>query len=449
MNAPASGWLTSIAVRQALVSAAVALVVVTLLGFITMATLRQSQQADLLRTIDTDIAGLADIAAQGGLPELQRRIADRTDFVALSDAAPAYLLVDAKGRKLAGNMAIMPSISAERSQASETTLNGESFLVRATRLRGGLTLVVGRSRAPAAALVAQLNRTFAVAALAAVVLSLFAGFLFARGLGNRVEWLNTTFARFAQGDLSARSGPSRRSDEIGLLGQHVDSHLAQISALLRAQREISDNIAHELRTPLMLLDTRLLTALERNIDEAVAVTLEEARGDIRTIVSLFDALLDLALADSRLGHAPRAAEFSLSELAANVADLYEASAEEAGLDFSLQIAPGVIMRGEKAEMIRLIANLLDNAFRHVPAGSRVRIAVAQGPRIVVEDNGHGIPAEDRERVFTRFHRSTTNAKGHGLGLALVKVIAMRHGLIARVEDAAPGARFIIEPPEQV
>ena len=97
------------------------------------------------------------------------------------------------------------------------------------------------------------------------------------------------------------------------------------------------------------------------------------------------------------------------------------------------------------QMARLIANLLDNAFKYAPAGSRVRLTIGAGPRIVVEDNGPGVAPADRERIFQRFIRSAASGNGHGLGLALVKVIAARHGLAARVEDAAPGARFIIEP----
>ena len=442
------GRFASIAVRQALVSTAVMLVAVLLLGFVAVATLRQSQNAELLHTVDTDIAGLADLAGQGGFPELRRRIADRTDFIALSGARPACLLTDADGRKLAGNMAAMPSINADHSQVSETVIGGEPFLVRATRLRGGLTLVVGRSRAPAAALMTRLITGVSLAAVAAVILSLFAGFLVARRLSGRVQKLNATFDLFSAGERSARTGESGRSDEIAQLGHHIDSHLEQIALLLQSQREISDNIAHELRTPLMHLDTRLLSALELNADDTVAAELDEARGEIRSIVSLFDALLDIALGESRSGAAHSAAEIDISEVAANFADLYGASAEETGLDFSSRIAPGVKMRGERMEISRLLANLLDNAFRYVPTGSQIRLEVTHGPRIVVEDNGKGVPAEDREKVFTRFHRATGTANGHGLGLALVKVIATRHGLSARVEDAEPGARFIVEPAAQ-
>ena len=214
--------------------------------------------------------------------------------------------------------------------------------------------------------------------------------------------------------------------------------------LLTAQREISDNIEHELRTPLVHLDTRLLHAIDHNRDAGVADDLDGARGDIRSIVSLFDALLDLTLAEAGSDSASRGT-VDVSELAAGLADLYAASAGEAGLDFSTRIAPDVTMRGEAIALTRLIANLLDNAIKHVPAGTRVRRIVGAGPIIAVEDNGTGVAPHDREPIFRRFHRASGERNGHGLGLALVRVIAAQHGLTARVEDARPGARFIVEP----
>jgi signal transduction histidine kinase len=241
------------------------------------------------------------------------------------------------------------------------------------------------------------------------------------------------------------SGPARGGDEIARLTGHVDAHLDRIEKLLRAQREISDDIAHELRTPLVHLDSRLLKALDRNADREVGEELERARADIRSVVSLFDALLDIALAESAGGSGTLRQEIDLSEVAGDVAELYQASAEEAGITFTTRIAPDVQLRGEAMQLARLIANLLDNAFKYAPRGSRVRLSVSPGPRILVEDDGPGVPPEDAERIFQRFLRGGTKANGHGLGLALVTVIAARHGLAARVESAAPGARFVVEP----
>ena len=433
---------SSLAVRQAAVSTLVVVVAILGFGSLALVSVRHVSRADLLHTIDTDIAGLTDVMVQGGQAELQRRIADRTGFVSQTSAAPYYRLTDAAGQLLSGNLPNEPTLDAAGSGIAQVDVGGDPTLLRATLLRGGLKLVVGRSLAPSLAAERQLGWTLAALTVVVTLMSLAVGLMTARRLMARVTAMNHAFASFADGRRANRIPRDARGDEIDLLGQHVDEHLDRIEALLVAQREISDTIAHELRTPLVHLDTRLLEALEDNRDERVALSLDTARADVRSVVSLFDALLDIAMADP-----PGAdrGEIDLTELAANIGELYAASAEEAGLAFTTRIAPGVTMRGEAMQMTRLIANLLDNAFKYVPAGSRLLLSVTAGPVIVVEDNGLGVPEQDRETVFERFRRSSQTGDGHGLGLALVRVIAARHGLVARLEDAAPGARFVVAP----
>ena len=438
--------LDSIAVRQALLSTLVMLAAVVFLAIAASFAIERSMRADMQQTIDTDITGLTDIMVNGGKAELLLRLADRTAL--LPGAAPLayYGLADARGMRLAGNLAVPPHLDAGHSQAAEIRLGDDRILLRATRLRGGLTLVVGRSLHGVESLQRRLQVDFFGIGSIAVLLTLVAGFAVAARLRGRVQALSQTFARFERGDLAARSGSALGRDELVQLAGQVDAHLDWTARLLTAQREISDNIAHELRTPLVHLDTRLLNAIGHNSDDAVASELHMARSDIRSIVSLFDALLDLTLAEAG-GIAANPSSFDLSEMAADLAELYAASAEEAALDFKARITPGVTMRGEVMAMTRLIANLLDNAFKYVPSGSKVRLIVSDGPRIVVEDNGTGIAAADAEQIFLRFRRAAAPETGHGLGLALVKIIAARHGLAARVEDARPGARFIIETQE--
>jgi signal transduction histidine kinase len=435
--------LASIAVRQTLVSTAIVLCAVLAFAALAIGATTASMRADLLRTIDTDIAGLVDVMAGSGVADLEMRIGDRIALAPTTGVPALYLLAAKNGARLAGNLAALPPLDAARSATGEVMTPDGPALLRATRLRGGLTLVVGRSLAPSDALVDHIERVFAVAAAATLAAALMVGLIAAGRLGTRVARLNDAFDRFDRGDLGARAGATDGVDEVALLGRHVDVHLERIEHLFRAQRQISDDIAHELRTPLVHLDTRLLEALDRNVDPAVARSLDRARDDVRSVVSLFDALLDIAMAEAMVGGVVPGARFDLSEVAGTLADLYAPSAEEAGIDFVWRIAPSVDMRGEAMQITRLIANLLDNAFKYAPAGSRVVLTVAAGPRLVVEDNGPGIAAADREAVFERFRRSTAVGNGHGLGLALVRVIAVRHGLTARVEDAAPGARFVV------
>lgn len=435
---------SSIVVRQALASTLVMLVAIAAVGLVATRVVEKQMRANLLATIDTDLTGLADGMVTGGVEEVSRRIADRTDFTS-SGSEALYWFADDHGRRVAGNLAQPPALDAAHSETGDRTTAHGPVLLRATRLRGSYVLVVGRALAPINIVTARLSHLFLIASLPAALISLLVGALVAWRFGVRVAILNRTFARFAAGERSARAEFASTRDELGALAGHIDDHLAHADRLLTAQREISDNIAHELRTPLTHLDSRLLRAIEAGGSPDVLRELHDAREDIRSIVSLFDALLDLALAESRAASASDRTTFDLSELISDLAELYDASAEEAGLDFTVMIAPGVIMQGEPMAITRAVANLLDNAFKFAPAGAHVRLAVAAGPRIIVEDDGPGVPEADRVTIFERFRRSRTmtGGRGHGLGLALVRVLAARHGLSARFEDAGPGARFIL------
>lgn len=433
-------FLSSIATRQALLTACLTLAAVAMFALSALATVEASLRADLLHTIDTDIAGLADGAARGGTDELAARIGDRLAVQSEEPAAPYYLLQDVVGRRLAGNIGMPPPIDAGRSEFADATIGTDRALIRATRLSHGAILMVGRSLGPTEKLIATLRLRLGLLAGCAFAAALAAGWWTSARLAGRVGAVNRIFRRFEEGDRAARVAPRGR-DELAMLGEHVDRHLSQIDMLLAFQQGISDNVAHELRTPLAHLDMRLRRTIEQTADPALTADLENARGDVRSIVSLFDALLDIAHGEAG-ARMPRTS-FDLSELAGSLAELYAPSAEEAGLDFSTRIAPDVTMTGEPMQIGRMIANLLDNALKFVPAGARLRLSVAPGPIIIVEDSGPGIAPDERELVMRRFGRGRSSAAGHGLGLALVKLVAARHGLVLRLEDAAPGARFII------
>jgi signal transduction histidine kinase len=222
--------------------------------------------------------------------------------------------------------------------------------------------------------------------------------------------------------------------------------LDQLERLVEAQRAVSDQTAHEIRTPLMHLDTRILKAMEGTQDEALLRTLEQSRGEIRGVVRLLDSLLDIASTQAMRGDLRGLADVDLSDIAESLADLYGASAEELGIGFHARIASGVHFRADPMQITRLMSNLLDNAFKYVPSGGSVTLQLAPGPHIIVQDDGPGIPCADRERVFDRYVRlDGARGGGHGLGLSLARAIAERHALSLHVENAAPGARFVVQP----
>ncbi len=406
-------------------------------------------RAMLAREVDTDLAGLADIYVSGGSDELKARIADRFVVHRQDGERVWYLLADDAGRPIAGNLRRWPEIAPDVSEARFVPLpDGERMFARATRLGPGMRLVVGRSDYRGQGLLARLAMAFATAGALIAGLSLVAGHFAARRLRSRVEAVNATFAAVRAGHIEARVPGAGDSDELTELAANTNAMLDQVERLIEAQRAVSDQTAHEIRTPLMHLDTRILKAMEATGDDLLLRTLDQSRDEIRGVVRLLDSLLDIAGTQAMRGDMRGLAEINLSEIAENLADLYGASAEELGIGFHARIAPGVTLRADAMQMMRLMSNLLDNGFKYVPCGGSVSLELSDGPHIVVQDDGPGIPASDRERVFERYVRLDDSAGGgHGLGLSLALAIAQRHGLSLHVEDAAPGARFVIRPEE--
>lgn len=409
-------------------------------------TMVRENARTLAATIDTDVAGLADIFLTGGTGEVSRRIEDRITLLQSQGETAYYLLEAPDGRKLAGNVTRWPDLDPRISESGAIKADdGTPVFARATQLPGNLKLLVGRSLEQRDDLLGTTALAILAAGAAAAFLSLLAGHYAARRLGRRVEALNRALAAIEEGEIHLRAPGEDLPDEIGNIARHTNRMLAQIERLIAAHRSVSDHLAHELRTPLMHLDARLRTASERTLDPKMIEWLSDAREEIRGITRLLDSLLDIAGAEALKGDLRGLVEISISEIAEGVADLYEGSADELGLRFSRQIAPGVTLRGDPMQMSRLLTNLLDNAFKYVPSGGAVRLCVEHGPRIVVWDNGPGIAPADRERIFDRYWRASPGEQsGHGLGLALARAIAERHHLTIRIEDAAPGSRFILE-----
>ncbi|MDE0946625.1 MAG: HAMP domain-containing sensor histidine kinase [Sphingobium sp.] len=404
-------------------------------------------RAMLAHEVDTDLAGLADIHVSGGADELRARIADRLAVEREDGERGWYLLIDGGGRRLAGNLDRWPAIAPEVSEARFVALpNGEPMFARATRLDGDTRLLVGRSNYRGQALLARLAIAFAGAGALIALLSLAAGHFAARRLRRRVEAVNATFDAIRAGRITARAPGAGSSDELAELAVNTNAMLDQVERLIEAQRAVSDQTAHEIRTPLMHLDTRILKAMHGTQDEALLRTLEQSRAEIRSVVRLLDSLLDIAGTQAMRGDLRGLVDTNLSDIADNLADLYGASAEELGIGFHARIAPGVTLRADPMQMTRLLSNLLDNAFKYVPSGGTVSLTLSAGPHIVVQDDGPGIPHTDRDRVFERYVRlDGAQVGGHGLGLSLARAIAQRHDLSLHVEDAAPGARFVVQP----
>jgi signal transduction histidine kinase len=414
----------------------------------------QSVERSLAATVDTDIAGLADIHASAGEAELLARLDDRSSVVSLEGRQARYLAARADGSFLAGNIKEWPGLAPSLSEQGYVTLSdGTRVYARATRLAPDLDLLVARTYARDWNALVRLMAMFALGAAVIVLASWSLGRRAAGTLRRRIGQISKAF-RSAEDGGEIVLPDSAFDDEIGELAELSARSIARSANLAHTHRHMSDHIAHEIRTPLTHLDSRLVNAMRTLPPECDPEVLERCRRDIRGVVTMLDSLLDIASSEARVGDITGLSEVDLSDLATNLVDLYAGSAEEAGIALRHYIEPGVRLLGEPMQLTRLLSNLLDNALKYVPRGGQVTLSICQGPVIEVRDDGPGIEPALRPLVFERFRTGQSmqpadrfggGKTSHGLGLALVRAIALRHGMGIALANRARGAHFIIKP----
>jgi signal transduction histidine kinase len=266
------------------------------------------------------------------------------------------------------------------------------------------------------------------------------GFVVSRRMLRRVEEVNAVCDRVQRGDLAARASHETAQDEFGELSRHVNSMLDQIHNLVHGLRDVSNRIAHDLRTPIARLKAKIEDAADAPTLEAAQAGAAAAAAETQEILETFQALLDIAEVEA--GADGGLQPVQLDDTIRSAIDLYGVVAEEAGVRLAADLEPAA-MFGEPSLLVRLVANLVDNAIKFSPRGGEVRVSVMRRGgdlALQVQDRGPGVPAEDRESVMRRFVRgaATRATPGHGLGLALVAAVAKRHGARIEMDDAGPG-----------
>ena len=406
-----------------------------------------------------------EAAGTGRADQLAEHIRARSRPVGTS----LYFLGDAAGKRLAGNLAALPpEIAASpaggvfRYRRDGDAAGVERVGVLLPVAAGpDLRLVVGRDIAEQLAFAARVKRTFlwgfGVLALAAVIAGLAVGLSVLR----RIEAINATTRSIMAGDLARRIPVRASGDELDELSQSLNSMLDRIEQLMAGLREVSDNIAHDLKTPLNRLRNSAEAALRDSRGaEAYREGLEETIEKADELIKTFNALLLIARLEA--GVVEESAEvFDLGRLVRDVAELYEPVAEEAGLALAIDAADGIEIRANRQLVGQAVANLADNAIKYSaraagacrarmgePAVS-VKVVARNGvAEISVADRGPGIAAEDRERALRRFVRleKSRTQPGTGLGLSLVNAVARLHNGAVRLEDNAPGLRVVVTLP---
>lgn len=419
--------------------------VAILLGFIDWSTAGYvARQTDA--TIAADINGLAEQYRLRGLTGLTTLIAGRV--AADPTGATVYLLADDEAHPLVGNLNAWPDQAPDRDgwiefrlrlpEPAAAGVRDLSARAQVFALRGGYRLLVGRDIRELTALRRLIREALAWGLLMTAALALLGGWLMSAGVVRRLEAVNQVSRRIVDGDLSRRVPTTGSGDDFDQLADNLNRMLARIEALMASVRQVSDNIAHDLRTPLTRLRQRL---------EAVpldAPEIDAAIADADELLATFNALLRIARVESGSRRAGFA-EVDLAALLADLADLYEPLAVEQRLELTVALpAHGETrtLHGDRDLLFQALANLVDNAIKYTPAGGRVRLALEQqgeGIVISVADTGPGIPAALRERVFERFFRvdDSRAAPGNGLGLSLVAAVVQLHGATMTLRERVP------------
>jgi signal transduction histidine kinase len=415
------------------------------LGVAVFIAARSALEQQMTARIQTETDYLVEEFRTGGLDRLLGTVRSRGRGAAALD----YLVQDGNGSHLAGEVpvtaALLPGWTAiQVPEASEDGGQPEHVRALVSDLGGGLLLVVGddlhRISEVEEAIVTAFGWTVGLAAL----LGIGGGALLSRAFLARVDAISRTAEAIIEGDLTRRVPVRGTGDDLDRLAGTLNRMLDRIGALMESLHQVSSDVAHDLRTPLSRLYQRLDDARThaRSVGEyeaAVDGAVREAEG----LLDTFAALLRIAQVE---GASPRAGfgRVDLSAVAEAVADAYRPDAEDAGHVLLASVQPGVAVHGDQELLTQAAANLVENALRHTPPGTRINVRLSGNPAagacLTVEDDGPGVAGNDLPRLVHRFYRGerSRTTPGNGLGLSLVAAVADLHGATLRLRNAGPG-----------
>lgn len=427
--------------------------VLILLGFIYWATAGYiARQTD--ETIAADITGLAEQYRQRGLDGLATTITQRV--ARNPQGSTIYLLADPGFRRIAGNIDRWPPVPQDSdgwltfTVQDRESARGEAYQARARHfvLSGNFNLLVGRDVQERHALQELIVESLAWGLAITLALALVGGLLMSWSMVQRIEAINRTSQEIMQGELARRIPTTGTGDDFDQLARNLNSMLDQIESLMAGIRQISDNIAHDLRSPLMRLRSRIELARQPQPDaEQHRALIDAIAAEADTLLSIFSALLRIAEIEAgnrRAGFA----NVDLSAVARDAAELYEPVAQDQHQTFEARIEPEVHVHGDRHLLSQALTNLIDNAIKYTPEGGTIQVELrgaADGTQLTVADTGPGVPPEYRDKVLQRFFRleASRSTPGSGLGLSLVAAVAKLHNAEFKLLDNHPGLRAVL------
>ena len=418
-----------------------------LLAFIYVSTAGYTTR-QMEAVIEAEVQGLAERYRVAGTRGLRALVGER---LARNPASSSiYLLADRRFRVLAGNLSNWPEVARGTDPWVEfelyTTGAADRPAVHRARARHfqlprGFHLLVGRNMRDFEEMRSAIVRTVASGIGVAAVLALVVAWRLRRSVVARIESINRTSRRIMEGRLSERIESHGSGDEFDELVSNLNAMLGRIETLMDDVRRVSDNIAHDLRTPLGRLRTRLEQLRDAGGDSASAELVEAALSEADQMLATFNALLRIARIETRQRR-HGFARVDLATIGNDVADLYAPLAESRDITFRHSGIEAPV-DGDADLLFQSLANLLDNAMKYTPEGGAVTLHVTSDDdtvTVLVADSGPGVPAEEREAVRRRFYRlePARGTPGSGLGLSLVAAVAQVHEAELTLDDNDPG-----------
>lgn len=422
-----------------------------LLGYIFLNTvgILERQTED---TIRAEVQALGDQYQLRGLngvvDVINRRIQDETGTL--------YLVVNAEAERIGGNLAALPSRDlADGSWVDFPVNKGKGVnrvqhMARAfhIKLSGGYELLVGRDVEELHAFRNVIQNAIYWGVGVALALGLGGGYLTSRNFLRRVDAITDTSRTIMAGDLSHRMPVAGSGDELDRLADSLNEMLAQIERLMVGMKEVSSNVAHDLRTPLTRLRARAEAALRSTDPEEHRAALQQTIAESDKLLQTFSALLSIARAEA--GQSGGHIEIiDVADVLRDVAELYEPLVEEAGGSLKLDILPALPCKADRQLLSQVFSNVIENAMKYGGTGESESVHISINAtvenaqaHIIIADKGQGINPENRQRVLDRFVRldESRSKPGNGLGLSLVASLMKLHGGTVELADAEPGLR---------
>jgi signal transduction histidine kinase len=404
--------------------------------------------------LTTDAQRLTDVFRREGADGLKSFIDARVKMQIVNDRI--LLLTDASLHPVAGNLGTWPETVSPEPGNYNVQLNlgkygPESALVHVATL-GQYKLLVGRDNLFFKPLQTRFWYGLTVAVAVLLIAGLLVGVITRQALLARINHIRQTIPAIIHGDLKHRLPTQLHDEELNTLSQTINGMLDQIEQLVHGVRNVSNSIAHDLRTPLAELRSRLeeLSLLRPSTEETYA-EIDGAVADVDRVIRIFDALLRLAEIDAGMRRSGFVS-LDVSDLAANAVEFYEPAAELRNIDLQFRSDGPLSVSGDPVLLAQALSNLIDNALKYAPENGCIEVAVHRlsesSAEVSVSDNGPGIDPAERSKVVERFYRgdASRGTPGVGLGLSLVEAVAKLHGSALALRDQSPGLRAVLTLP---